>query len=363
MMEQALQHVPADQVITALAVTNYENARDIVGARIFASGHPLPDQNGLAAGEAVMGLLRTATQADNVLCLVSGGASALLPTPRPGLSLSDKIRVNKTLLSEGLDISQMNAVRQQLSVLKGGGLLAVAHPARVRSLIISDVVGDDISTIASGPTAPAMTNGKDIVALLKERAIWSTLPAAARRLLASPRSLAPKETNNTIICSNRQSLRAVANAAPEWSPEIVSDQLVGDVAQAAQEIVQYAHAKPLDAHQLLIWGGETTVKLTGSGRGGRNQELAIRVALLAKDLPGKWVFLSGGTDGRDGPTDAAGGIVTAATTAKAQANYINVAAALQDNDSYRILECAGDLLTIGATGTNVADIQLLFRMP
>jgi glycerate 2-kinase len=247
-------------------------------------------------------------------------------------------------------------------VLKGGGLSAIAHPAKVRSLIISDVVGDDISAIASGPTAPAMDSFGDTARLLEIRHLWSKLPRAAQTLLAEPRPRASFKSDNTIICSNLQSLQAIADAAPEWSPQIIQAPLVGDVSQAAQDIVDYAHAQPTQAPQLLIWGGETTVTLTGTGRGGRNQELAVRVASLAAGLPGRWVFLSGGTDGRDGPTDAAGGIVAADSLAKAQASNLNVIAALRENDSYRILDAAEGLLITGATGTNVADIQLLFRV-
>ena len=362
MMEQALQHVPQGQSVDAVAVTNYENARDVDGARVLASGHPLPDENGLKAGIEVKRMLETASSDDTVLCLISGGGSALLPTPRKGLSLDDKILVSKILLSEGLDIAQMNAVRQNLSVLKGGGLSAMAHPAKVRSLIISDVVGDDISAIASGPTAPAMDSFGDTARLLKQRNIWTKLPPAAQILLAEPRIPTSIKSDNTIICSNLQSLRAIADAAPEWSPQIIQAPLVGDVRQAAQNIVEYARVQPIQAPQLLIWGGETTVTLTGTGRGGRNQELTVRVAALAAELPGRWVFLSGGTDGRDGPTDAAGGVVTAGSLARAQANNLNVIAALRDNDSYRILDAAKGLLITGATGTNVADIQLLFRV-
>ena len=362
MMEQALQHVPQGQSVDAIAITNYENARDVDGARVFASGHPLPDQNGLKAGIEVMRMLEAASCKDTALCLISGGGSALLPTPRKGLSLDEKILFSKVLLSEGLDISQMNAVRQQLSVLKGGGLSAMADPAKVRSLIISDVVGDDISAIASGPTASPMDSFGDTAKLLKQRNIWTKLPLAAQILLAEPRTPTSIKSDNTIICSNLQSLQAIADAAPEWSPKIVSEPLVGDVRQAAQHIVDYAHSQTTQAPQLLIWGGETTVTLTGAGRGGRNQELAVRVAAIAAGLPGRWVFLSGGTDGRDGPTDAAGGVVTAGSLARAQADNLNVIAALRDNDSYRILDAAKGLLITGATGTNVADIQLLFRV-
>ena len=361
MMEQALCHVPRGQFVEAIVVTNDENAREIAGCKVLASGHPLPDQRGVDAGQAVMRLLNAATQDDQILCLVSGGGSALLPTLREGLSLADKIAVNKLLLSGGLDITQMNAIRQQLSVLKGGGLTDMAHPAKVRSLIISDVVGDDIGVIASGPSAPAMNAQDETIALLRSRGLWSQIPKVAQELLKTPKQATTYLAENKVICSNTQSLQAIAKSASDWQTQIVSYRLVGDIKYAAQQIIDCAHSTSATGKQLLIWGGETTVELSGDGRGGRNQELAVRVAALAGDLPGKWVFLSAGTDGRDGPTDAAGGIVTVETIRRSQSSNVNVQAALTDNDSYRILDAAGDLLKTGATGTNVADIQLLFR--
>ncbi len=360
MMEQGLRHVPLGQPVSAIAVPNYENARDIEGCRVMAAGHPLPDQNGLDAGIAVIEMLQSASADDQVLCLVSGGGSALLPTPRDGLTLADKIKVNEILLGGGLDICQMNRIRQQLSVLKGGGLLDIAHPAPVRSLIISDVVGDDPGMIASGPTVPAMQHTNNL-ATLKGAGLWAKLPVTARDLLKNPKPMTPHSADTELVCTNAQSLAAIAKAAPDWTTQVVKDPLVGDVDVAAQSIIQHIQTTPGTNRQLIIWGGETTVNITGNGRGGRNQELAARFARLARDLPGKWVFLSGGTDGRDGPTDAAGGLVDPGTLAVAHANNINVDAALQDNDSYRILDAAGALLKTGATGTNVADVQLFLR--
>jgi hydroxypyruvate reductase len=362
MMEQALQHAPSGQAVKAIAVPNYENAREIEGCRVIAAGHPLPDHNGINAGTAVMEMLQSASADDQVLCLISGGGSALLPTPRDGLTLNEKIKVNEILLGGGLDICQMNRIRQQLSVLKGGGLLDMAHPAPVRSLMISDVVGDDLGIIASGPTVPTMGN-TDAITLLKGAGLWTKLPEAARDLLWLPKPMTTTHLADTeLVCSNAQSLAAIAHAAPDWKPQIVKDPLVGDVAHAAESITRHVQTVPGTGRQLIIWGGETTVKITGNGRGGRNQELAVRFARLAKGLPGEWVFLSGGTDGRDGPTDAAGGLVDPRTIAHAYANNINVDAALQDNDSYRILDAAGALLKTGATGTNVADVQLFLRV-
>ncbi|MFD0858867.1 glycerate kinase type-2 family protein [Roseovarius aquimarinus] len=361
MMAEALRHVPRGQRIEAIAVPNYENAAPIEGCRVMPAGHPLPDENGLEAGVAVMDMLRAAGAEDRVLCLISGGGSALLPTPREGLSLGEKIEVSRLLLAGGFDIGQMNRVRQRLSVLKGGGLVDLAHPAPVRSLIISDVVGDDLSIIASGPTAPPAT-GADPADLLQSAGLWDALPAVARDLLSAPRRVARRDAENALICSNAQSLAAIADAAPDWAPQVAKEPLVGDVGDAARSLLAQIEAAPKGARQLLIWGGETTVRIAGTGRGGRNQELTVRFARLAAHLPGEWVFLSGGTDGRDGPTDAAGGIVDSRTLGKARAGGVDVDAALADNDSYRILGAAGDLLSIGATGTNVADIQIFLRL-
>lgn len=360
MMEEALRHVSGGQACKAIAVPNYENAREIAGCTVLAAGHPLPDENGLAAGKAVMRLLASATAEDLILCLISGGGSALLPTPRGGLTLQEKIAVNDVLLGGGLDIHQMNQVRQQLSVLKGGGLLDIAAPAPVRSLIISDVIGDDLSIIASGPTAGLSAQSAP-VAILKEHGLWRDLPAAAQRLLECPRAPTRRVADNQLICSNQLSLEAIVNAAVDFNPRIVKEPLQGDVEDAADRVFSLISALPETGPQMIVWGGETTVKLKGKGRGGRNQELSLRVAKLASDLPGDWVFLSGGTDGRDGPTDATGGLVSRASMTLAEKQAIDVDAALAINDSYRVLQAIDGLLVTGGTGTNVADIQLFMR--
>ncbi len=362
MIQEALAHVPLGQSTEAIAVTNYENARDVTGCTVIAAGHPLPDENGLRAGTQIVELLQSSTVHDQVLCLISGGGSALLPTPRDGLSLSDKIAVNDVLLGAGLDIVKMNAIRQQLSRLKGGGLTALAHPSPVRSLIVSDVVGDDLRAIASGPTASPIGGISAIVSELKALGEWRKLPQTAQTLIQTPRDVALRDAENTLICSNQHSLNAIALAGRELQPHIMNDPLVGDVNQAAQTVIADARKHLKGNCQLLIWGGETTVKLAGDGLGGRNQELALRVAELGEQIGGEWQFLSGGTDGRDGPTDAAGGIVDRSTLSHANTNGLDVPAALQNNDSYHMLKQLDALLMTGATGTNVADIQLLLRI-
>jgi len=350
--------------VRALVVTNYENARPLAGATVMAAGHPVPDENGAAAGAAVADLLQSAGEQDRVIALISGGGSALLPAPAKGLTLADKVAVNRLLLANGFEITEINLIRQQLSRLKGGGMLRLASPAPVTGYILSDVIGDDLRAIASGPTVAALGTRYDARRLLQARGLWAEVPLAVRVHLDLPEDqpvMVPKAANH-LIGSNRASLAAAA-AACGAGARIVNDRLVGDVAAAAAGIVAAA-ATPSPC---LIFGGETTVTLRGTGKGGRNQELALRVAMtmpkFGPDLGRPWVFLSGGTDGRDGPTDAAGGIVDAGTVARIRKAGGDPVALLADNDSHRALSLAGDLLVTGATGTNVADVQILLLGP
>lgn len=362
MMRAAQASLPKGARPACIVVTNHENAVEDAGCRVFAAGHPVPDAHGLRAAEAVIDLARGATARDAVLFLVSGGGSALLPAPVEGLTLADKQAVNAVLLAGGLDICETNLVRQGLSRLKGGGLARLAAPAPVRTLAISDVIGDDPRAIASGPTAAPLGTRADAARLLRARGLWEALPEPARRILDGPEPPPPPPPGDiAVIASNRQSLEAAASAADGWMAEVVTDRMAGDVADVAGAIVGRARACPPGGRRVLIWGGEPTVTLRGDGKGGRNQELALRVAMDDHMPRGGWVFLSGGTDGRDGPTDAAGGIVDAGTVERIRAAGLDPAALLMRNDSYRALAAAGDLLVTGATGTNVADVMLLLR--
>jgi len=335
-----------------LVVTNYENARDLPGATVLAAGHPVPDANGAAAAEAVEAVLRAASPADRVIALMSGGGSALLPAPVAGITLEDKAAVNRVLLAHGFEITEMNLIRQQLSRLKGGGMLRVSG-APVTAYILSDVIGDDLRVIASGPTVAPIGSKADARALLAARGVWSDLPEAVRVVLEAETTPAPlPPAQNVLIGSNRKSLQAMA----DHGALIVDDHLTGDVATAAATII--AAARVAKGPCVLVFGGETTVTLRGDGLGGRNQELALRVAMGMPDLGRDWVFLSGGTDGRDGPTKAAGGVVDAGTHARISAAGGDANALLANNDSYAALKLAGDLLITGATGTNVADVQV-----
>jgi len=324
----------------------------------MAAGHPVPDENGQAAGLAVIALLQTTTVDDVVLALISGGGSALLPAPIEGVSLADKAEVSRILLGAGVDITEMNMVRQQLSRLKGGGMARLASPAKLHGYILSDVIGDDLRVIASGPTVAPISSRSTVLELLTNLNVFDLMPASVQDALKVNEPLmALVHAENVLVGSNGHSLRAMLAASDDGV--IVTDSLTGDVEDAAEFILQSALQSP---SRTLIFGGETTVTIRGDGKGGRNQELALRVAMLAEkaDL-GEWLFLSGGTDGRDGPTDAAGGIVDRHTVQRIRDAGKNPEALLANNDSYAALQAAGDLLVTGATGTNVADVQVFLR--
>lgn len=359
MMRAAMAQVAPGTNIQALVVTNPENAAQITGCTVMLSGHPVPDAAGEAASKTLEVMLAQAGASDRVVALISGGGSALLPAPVEGVTLAEKARVNEVLLGSGLEINDMNHIRQQLSRLKGGGLLREAAPAPVTAFILSDVVGNDLRAIASGPTVAPIGTNASAKALLDGAGIWGEMPASVQAHLTEPEpEHAPlPEAENHLVASNRQSLDAMRSAAPD--AQIVNDRLEGNVAQVAPQLAEIFRALPQDAPAALLFGGETTVTLTGNGKGGRNQDLALRMAL--QDIPGDWVFFSGGTDGRDGPTDAAGGMVDAGSKARMIAAGVDPQALLSNNDAYVALEASGDLVITGGTGTNVADVMIFLR--
>lgn len=335
--------------VPCIVVTNYENAAALDGAQVNAAGHPIPDENGAAAARAVIAALQAAQ--GPVLALISGGGSALLPAPAGDLTLDDKARVNALLLASGLEITAMNLIRQQLSCLKGGGFLRHAAPRAVTALILSDVIGDDLSAIASGPTVGPIGTADDAIALLKKAGIWEQLPPViAAHLENKTPSIPLPAAHNILVGSNEKSVAAMAARAGQAF--VIETPVTGDVADAARQICDAAR------DGITLWGGETTVMLKGDGRGGRNQELGLRIAIEAAARGwSDWVCLQGGSDGRDGPTDAAGALVDQDTLSKIS----DLDALLANNDSYAALAQADDLLVIGATGTNVADLGVMIR--
>nr|WP_304363591.1 DUF4147 domain-containing protein [Jiella sp. LLJ827] len=354
-----LGRAPAAGVI----VTTDGGAKLVEGCRLIVGGHPLPDSGSVEGGEALLALAEAAQEGDVVLALISGGGSALGVAPSEGLTLEDKTAVTDLLLRSGADITEMNAVRRALSRLKGGGLSEAAAPAFVLSLIVSDVPGDDPATVASGPTARA-EGGPCARDVLERYQLLDKVPSAVAAVIGKA-AKQPKLENvtNRVIASNARSVEAAARALSDRGVRVIQRPgwLDADVGAAAAELFALVQAQANQTGPVaVVAGGETTVHVTGDGLGGRNQEFALRFALLAEEhpLPRDWTFLSGGTDGRDGPTDAAGGIVDAGTLGRMRTAGLDIADCLKRNDAYHALAAAEDLLMTGATGTNVADIQI-----
>lgn len=366
MIEAALEFLPRGKVADAIAVTNYENVRDVEGVKVVGASHPLPDENGAGGARAIEEIARRAGPSDLVLCLISGGASALLPAPSDGITLEEKIRANDLLLKSGADIVAMNTVRKALSRLKGGGLCRAISPAQGLALILSDVPGDDLAIIASGPTVADPAPPARALEIVRAFGLEDRMPASVMARLEK-RASAPREdiiqtTENILVGSNRISLHALENEAKRrgYRTVILSEWLEGDVEDAARAFREAADNAGAGKVAILA-GGETSVQVKGSGKGGRNQELALRFAVLCEGapLPREWAFLSGGTDGRDGPTDAAGGLTGPDTIGTLAAQGKSVDAFLADNDAFHALQAADALVVTGATGTNVADLQVL----
>lgn len=377
-MAHALLESMGGIIDRGLVITNPGNLEgyDFSGhqsVEALEAAHPIPDESSLmASGKALEMLYETQSDDTLVICLLSGGASSLLCAPAKAVRFEEKQEVLKELLSSGADISEINTVRKHLSAVKGGRLAEALYPSMVISLIVSDVPGDDISTIASGPTAPDPTTATDALKVLDKYGI--TPPATVlQQLLSEQRGLidaTPDDDSivfaraeNLVILNNRVALEGALKQAEAFSlkAEILDEQLTGEVGKAAVLMAARSaeRLKSGDLPVCLISGGETTVNVKGTGRGGRNMELALRFAMELEDLSGI-TMLSAGTDGIDGRTNAAGAIVDTNTVKDALARGIDAAQYLEINDSYNYLKNAGGLLITGPTGTNVMDIQIIF---
>jgi hydroxypyruvate reductase len=306
-----------------------------------------------------------------VLVLVSGGGSALTPAPAPPVTLPEKQETTRLLLGAGATINELNAVRKHLSLLKGGQLARAAAPASVLALILSDVVGDPLDVIASGPTAPDRSTFAEALAVLERKELLARVPVAVRERLAAGTHGRIQETpkpgdrlfervHNLIVGNNALVVDAAAAEARRlgYRAELLTRGLQGEARDVARDLVARAHALP--PRTCLIAGGETTVTVRGGGRGGRCQEFALAAA-LALGPEGDLVVLAAGTDGTDGPTDAAGGIVDSGTVARGERAGRTARAALDDNDAHTFLSGAGDLVVSGPTNTNLLDIYLFVR--
>lgn len=328
--------------------------------RWIEAGHPLPDAGSLRAGEAAAALLAGAAAHDLTLALISGGGSALFELPHPGVTLDDLRALNDLLLRSGAPIQQMNIVRRALSRVKGGGLARLAAPSRTLALILSDVVGDTLAAVASGPTVPRPSQAGRARAVLHEHGLWEQVPPSVRDALQAPAARPASGRRmprplNLLVGGNRMVVEAAAAEAARlgYPPRVLSDRMTGEAravgARLARRLLRTA--RPC----CLLLGGETTVSVRGGGRGGRNQEAALAAAIVLEGRPGTAV-LALATDGVDGPTDAAGAAVTGETLAAARARGFDPGRALEENDSYPLLDAAGALLRSGPTGTNVSDL-------
>jgi glycerate 2-kinase len=380
-MALAMEQLLGSRISAGLVITKYDHALVPGIVRQQEAAHPVPDAAGLEATQQLLQLVRDTDEHALVICLLSGGASALLVAPAPGLTLQDKQQATGLLLNAGASINELNAVRKHLSAVKGGRLAHAIHPARLLTLILSDVIGDRLDVIASGPTAPDDSTYADALAVIAKYELQEQMPPAVMQHLQRGRKGEHAETvkrgdpclsttRNVIIGSLDQSLSAAADKARElgYKTEIIGSELQGEAREAARVLAQRARAglatlQPGERH-CLVSGGETTVTVQGTGKGGRNQELALAFALEMEGFSGV-SLLSAGTDGSDGPTDAAGAIVDGTTCAQARRLGINPARHLNDNDSYSFFSqldalagSASHFIT-GPTGTNVMDIQLL----
>ena len=376
-MAAAAEQVLGESLDTGLVVTKHGHVTHSLGnCAVIQAGHPIPDEAGERASRLIEALTRQLTASDLLLVLISGGASALMPASASGVTLAAKQQTTNLLLRAGATIYELNAVRKHLSALKGGRLAALAFPATVIGLLLSDVVGDPVDVIGSGPTAPDSSTYADALAVLTKFGLLECVPPMVRAHLENGAlgllSETPKpddaifaKVKNVVVGSNRLALEAAAKKAIQlgYNALVLSSTIEGETreiasmhAQILREIV--TSGNPVPAPACILSGGETTVTIRGEGKGGRNQEFALAAALGSAGLENVSV-LSVGTDGTDGPTDAAGALATGATLERASKLGLDAAAHLACNDSYPFFDALGDLIRTGSTGTNVMDLHIL----
>lgn len=375
-MAAAVERILEGRITSGVAVVKHGHASPRPASMVVReAGHPIPDQQGVSAAREIEDLLRIANARDLVIVLISGGASALLAAPAPPLTLRDKQRTTELLLRAGADIFALNAVRKHLSSLKGGRLAALAYPATVVTLMLSDVIGDPVSVIGSGPTAPDESTFGDALRIVAAHGLTAKLPRVVLdHLERGARGLFPEtpkpddplfaNVQNVVIGSNRQALLAAAASAKRFGyrPILLSSSMRGEAravagphAEIVREILTSGHPAPPPV--CLLSGGETTVTVRGRGRGGRNQEFALAAAIQLRGVP-RWLLLSAGTDGTDGPTDAAGAFASGNTVERAERAGLAAQERLDANDSYTVFQSIEDLVKTGPTGTNVMDVNL-----
>ncbi|MFH1879365.1 MAG: glycerate kinase [Bacillota bacterium] len=357
-MAKAACDTLGSRIAQGIVITKYRHGKGALpNTRVFEAGHPVPDANGVAAAQEAIRMVRGLTAEDTVLFLVSGGGSALFEKPLVPLKTLEDI--SRQLLKSGADITQMNVIRKRLSAVKGGRFALLCAPARVLTIALSDVLGDDPATIASGPTVPDPSTSADALAIAKQYSL--ALDGETLRLLSQE---TPKTLQNveTVVAGSVRHLCAAAAGtckALSYEPVLLTDSLCCTARDAGSFLASVAHThQDSDRSLAYIAGGETVVRLTGSGLGGRNQELALAAAIGLDGLKDTALF-SVGSDGTDGPTDAAGGYVDARTAQTLREKAVDLQKTLDDNDSYHALSACGGLIVTGPTGTNVNDLTVL----
>jgi glycerate 2-kinase len=375
-MAAEVERILGDLIYKGLVVVKYGHLAPVRHVLLREAAHPIPDSAGLSASLEMTKILEEAGNGDVVICLLSGGGSALLPSPVPSVTLADKQMVTDLLLSSGADIGEINCVRKHLSLLKGGSLARAAYPARVVTMILSDVVGDPLDVIASGPTVGDPTTFASSLDILNRYRLTKRVPDSVLAYLSDgaagehPETPKPGDPElegvvNILVGTNTIAVSAAEKKAAElgYNTTVLSTSITGDTRDVAElhvsiarEVLSRRH--PIPPPACVLSGGETTVVIRGSGKGGRNQEFALCAGAGIDGLAGV-VILSGGTDGTDGPTDAAGAMADWTTVSRAGDTGMDPATFLENNDSYHFFEKLGDLLITGPTLTNVMDLRVV----
>jgi glycerate 2-kinase len=378
-MAQAVEEILVDRLEGGLIVVKYGYTAPLKRVKIIEGGHPIPDEAGQRGAGELLEIVNGLGKDDLVFCLISGGGSALLPVPVEGVDLAEKQETTKILLESGASIHEINAIRKHLSRIKGGWLAKAAAPATMITLILSDVIGDDLDVIASGPTVGDRSTFSDCLSVIEKYSLASEIPSSVLNHLRAGKAGRAEETPkpddpvfrtglNLIVGSNMQCLEAAASKAKQMGYQtlILSSLIEGETREAAKvhgailkEIIRTG--TPLAPPACIISGGETTVTIRGKGKGGRNQEFVLACGIEIAGWEGATVF-SAGTDGTDGPTDAAGAWTDWRMVERAQAMGLDPGAALQENDAYPFFERLGDLIVTGPTNTNVMDIRILIAV-
>jgi hydroxypyruvate reductase len=375
-MAKAMEQTLGDRITDGLINVKYGHTEELSRVRLREAGHPVPDESGLEGAGAMLGLVSTAGKRDMVVCLISGGGSALLPLPVEGLSLQDKQETTKALLACGATIHEVNALRKHISKIKGGGLARAVYPGTLISLMLSDVVGDDLDVIASGATVPDTSSFQECMEIIDKYDIREKVPGAVLmhikqgvegKVPETPKPTDPvfTRTQSVVVGSNLACVAAAKEKACGlgYNTIVLSTMIEGETREVARvhagiakEISKSGH--PISTPACVLSGGETTVTITGQGLGGRNQEFVLAAAIGLDSRAGV-VVLSAGTDGTDGPTDAAGAVADSQTIQRAEALDLNPADFLSNNDAYHFFERLGDLVKTGPTKTNVMDLRIL----